>query len=304
MALYFILLAALLAAIALGVVGFVTGRNIGYNLCDDKRSAYEQDAALEMSLIEAKIDASKKRLEDLDKQYADKESLMDISIAKERKLKIEAVNTEIENMRSERDSRYQADKAALEEQIQEVKEELDRLQRQKSAAVEAIQREQQVKDDKDFYRIHLSKEEKSDIMVLGEVKSRLFNQRILAMLIWQTYLQKKFKALCVDVLPQDKVCGVYKITNTLNDKCYIGQAKNVSSRWVQHVKAACGIDCPSGSKLYAAIEDDGVDNFTFELIEECAPEELNAKEAYYIDLYNSVKFGYNSQGGAVGNSKD
>ena len=286
------------------IVAFKVGIKKGYSKqCDEIR--LDNDTVLrEKENIESQIAINKQRLEELNKQYTDKESLMDISIAKERNLKVNAVNAEIENIRKEFNSQYLEDKKLLEEQLQEVKDELDRLQRQKAATVEALQREQQVKDNKDFYRIHLSKEDKSDIMTLNEVKNRLFNPRILAMLIWQTYIQKKFKALCVDVLPQDKVCGIYKITNVLDDKCYIGQARNMSSRWIQHVKASCGIDCPTGNKLYAAMIDDGIDNFTFELIEECLPEELNAKEAYYIDLYNSVKFGYNSQGGAIGDSKD
>lgn len=294
----------LIAVVLLVVVIAVVSYKAGYAKKREIININVDKVKTEKENLEKQIAIHKERLEELNKQYADKESLMDISIAKERKLKVEAVNTEIENIRNEFNSQYLLDRQQLEEQIQEVKEELDRLQRQKSATVEALQREQQVKDNKDFYRIHLSKEDKSDIMTLSEVKNRLFNPRILAMLIWQTYIQKKFKALCVDVLPQDKVCGIYKITNTLDDKCYIGQARNMSSRWTQHVKASCGIDCPAGNKLYAAMADDGIDNFTFELIEECLPEELNAKEAYYIDLYNSVKFGYNSQGGAIGDSKD
>lgn len=284
------------------VVVYRYGEQKGYTKQCDIVKLNNAQILQEKEKIESQIEIHKQRLEELTRQYADKESLMDISIAKEKKLKIEAVNSEVASLKEQYNSQYQQEKQQLEEQIQQVQYELDVLQRQKSAAVEALQREQQVKDDKDFYRIHLSKEDKSDIMTLGEVKNRLFNPRVLSMLIWQTYIQKKFKALCVDVLPRDKVCGIYKITNVLNDKCYIGQAKNMSSRWTQHVKAACGIDCPANNKLYQAIEEDGIDNFTFELIEECEPEELNAKEAYYIDLYNSVKFGYNSQGGAIGNS--
>ena len=43
--------------------------------------------------------------------------------------------------------------------------------------------------------------------------------------------------------------------------------------------------------------EDGIDSFTFELLEECSEEELNSKERYYIELYNSIDYGYNSQSG-------
>ena len=38
---------------------------------------------------------------------------------------------------------------------------------------------------------------------------------------------------------------------------------------------------------------DGLENFTFELLEECPKEELNKKEAFYINLYESNDYGYN-----------
>lgn len=69
-------------------------------------------------------------------------------------------------------------------------------------------------------------------------------------------------------------------------------------RWNEHCKCACGIDCPSGNKLYAAMQKDGIENFTFELLEECSREELNQKETFYINLYQSVSYGYNSQNGS------
>ena len=45
------------------------------------------------------------------------------------------------------------------------------------------------------------------------------------------------------------------------------------------------------------MQKDGIENFTFELLEECSREELNKKETFYINLYQSVSYGYNSQGG-------
>ncbi len=93
---------------------------------------------------------------------------------------------------------------------------------------------------------------------------------------------------------QKDVCGIYKITNMKDDKVYVGQAVDIYKRWCEHCKAGLGIDTPQGNKLYAAMLEDGLENFTFELLEECPREELNRKEAYYISLYNSVQYGYNS----------
>ena len=46
---------------------------------------------------------------------------------------------------------------------------------------------------------------------------------------------------------------------------------------------------------------DGLDQFTFEVVELCPQEELNEKEKYYIDVYNSVNY---SQDGVNGKSND
>lgn len=48
------------------------------------------------------------------------------------------------------------------------------------------------------------------------------------------------------------------------------------------------------------MHEDGIDSFTFELIESCPREELNKKEKFYIELYQTVDFGYNSQAGVNG----
>ena len=51
--------------------------------------------------------------------------------------------------------------------------------------------------------------------------------------------------------------------------------------------------------LYKAMLKDGVENFTFEVIEECDRSQLNDRETYYIDFYRSQEHGYNmSKGGS------
>ena len=65
----------------------------------------------------------------------------------------------------------------------------------------------------------------------------------------------------------ETVTGVYKITNKLSGMSYIGQAKDIRERWREHLKCGLGIDTPSNNRLYQAMLKDGVDNFTFELLE-------------------------------------
>jgi hypothetical protein len=58
-----------------------------------------------------------------------------------------------------------------------------------------------------------------------------------------------------------------------------------------------GIDTPANNKLYKAMQEDGLWNFSWELLEACSRDLLNEKEAFYIDLYDSCAYGYNSNNG-------
>lgn len=209
-------------------------------------------------------------------------------------------------MKNLRDFQIQVneDKAEYAEQIQLLQSSLDKLKRQKAATIEAFQREQAVQDSKDDYRIIIEDNDKADIDILNSFKNRLSNPEILSKLIWSTYFQKKAKTLFINIVGTEKVCGIYKITNINDMKCYVGQSVDIANRFTQHCRCGCGIKTPKDNKLYAAMLKNGLDQFTFEIVEICPQEELNEKEKYYIDVYNSVNYGFNSQDGVNGKSND
>ena len=209
-------------------------------------------------------------------------------------------------MKNLRDFQIQVneDKAEYTEQIQLLQSSLDKLKRQKAATIEAFQREQAVQDSKDNYRIIIEDSDKADIDILNSFKNRLSNPEILSKLIWSTYFQKKAKALFINIVGTEKVCGIYKITDINDMKCYVGQSVDIANRFTQHCRCGCGIKTPKDNKLYAAMLKEGLDQFTFEIVEICPQKELNEKEKYYIDVYNSVNYGFNSQDGVNGKSND
>lgn len=88
--------------------------------------------------------------------------------------------------------------------------------------------------------------------------------------------------------------GIYKITRKENGKSYIGQSNNIERRFQEHQTKGEKSRIP----LDIAIQKYGKDAFTYEIIEECTPQELNQKEQYWIKYYNTIKEGYNcSEGG-------
>lgn len=84
--------------------------------------------------------------------------------------------------------------------------------------------------------------------------------------------------------------GIYKITNLINNKVYIGQAEDIYKRYNQHHKYEYKYH---KYKLYQAFIKYGLDNFKIEVVELCEPEEMNEKEIYWIQYYDSFKNGYN-----------
>lgn len=180
---------------------------------------------------------------------------------------------------------------------EDVKAELAKLKATLSAGIEAQLREKEKEENLDYYKLKLNKNDLSDIQALNQIKSVLHQPVILSKLIWSTYFQKQTTELCNRILGLNKKCGIYKITNINTQQCYIGQSVDVSTRWKDHVKCGLGIDASATNKLYNAMQEEGVWNFTFELIEECAKELLNEKEKFWINMYQADKFGYNSTKG-------
>lgn len=183
------------------------------------------------------------------------------------------------------------------EDLNKCKEELDQIKATRAAAIQAKLKEQEIKNKRSFYCLTVNNNDLDDIKVLNRIKTQLHNPRILSMLIWKTYFQKPMTELCNNIIGTTTKVGIYKITNQLDDMCYIGQSVDLSTRWKDHAKCGLEIDTPPGNKLYQAMIRDGLWNFSFEVLEECSREELNEKEKYYISLYQAKDYGYNSNKG-------
>lgn len=279
-----------------------------------KQTQLSNDKILEeRKALQEEIKKEQRRVQEIESEYQSKKQLiLDAKEAAEREYAERRDNLnnqhntrykELQNIFQEKQnqlqSEYDTKKAEIDLQIEELRAELDTIRRQKAAAIEAKQKELALKEQADLYRLNISKTDMEDIQLLRSIQFKLTNSRILCMLIWQTFYQPLAKKKFPIILGKKDVCGIYKITNMKDDKVYIGQAVDIYKRWYEHCKAGLGIDTPQGNKLYAAMLEDGLENFTFQLLEECPREELNKKEAYYISLYNSVQYGYNSTKGNI-----
>lgn len=101
--------------------------------------------------------------------------------------------------------------------------------------------------------------------------------------------------------------GIYKITNQINGKSYIGQSVDIQRRWKEEkTRAFIETNSEYKSSLSQAFRKYGVENFTFEVVCECNISELNELEKYYIQKFNTFKtnLGYNCTPGGDGGHVD
>jgi group I intron endonuclease len=102
--------------------------------------------------------------------------------------------------------------------------------------------------------------------------------------------------------PMNNLTGIYKITNLINNKCYIGQTNNIPRRWSEH-KSALNRNLHHNEHLQKSWLRYGEINFKFEVLEYCSLEDLNTLEEFYVSKFNSYKRGYNRTVGADGKGK-
>lgn len=203
----------------------------------------------------------------------------------------------LEQQYDKTDKEYAAKVQSCKEKLSLVQADLDKMREMRAAAQQALLKEQEIKENKDDYRLIPTDADLADIKTLERVKRQLSKPRILSMLIWQTYWQPIAKRQFPVIIKAKTATGIYKITNTITEQCYIGQALDIYKRWSQHAKCGLGIDTPPGNKLYQAIQEYGLENFTFEVLTECNSTELDEKEKYFISLYQADIFGYNGTKG-------
>lgn len=97
------------------------------------------------------------------------------------------------------------------------------------------------------------------------------------------------------------MCGIYKIENLINGKVYIGKSVNIKVRLQNHKSESFNKNSNAyNTAIHRAIRKYGLENFSFEVIEECSRKDLSDREKYWIKFYNSFGNGYNLTFGGEG----
>ena len=177
-------------------------------------------------------------------------------------------------------------------QIKQLNIELHFQQSNVNLALAAAQRKMEMEQQENYYRICITDEDIAEIKRLREVLPYLRDKTPLNKVIYKVYYERPLTDMIGRVVGTGVHTGIYKITNTQNEMCYVGQAANIADRWKQHCKRGVGAEDWTQNKLYPAMYSVGVENFTFEIVEECDRSKLNEREDYWQNYFHAKDFGY------------
>ena len=185
----------------------------------------------------------------------------------------------------------------MQTELERVKAELEEYKKKQQAINEAILRQRELDEKQDFYRVCLSEFTIEDINLLQEIRQKLHTSESLNKLIYDVYVSKQVQEMVKRVLQGGAPSGIYKITRLKTGEIYIGKSTNVKDRWQQHCKTVFGAGTIAHSILHTTMQKDGIQNFTFELLEEVPKDKLTEREKYWIAFYGSKEYGLNEKAG-------
>lgn len=252
----------------------------------------------QISLLEEGLSKAKERQEQQLKELDEKTAEMVNSRAKVEAAQVQSVIEYYQNQQAQIVQEFESFKEDTERQKEEILKDLEKEQQKQIEIIEQYKRDEEIKQNKDFYRIKISENDQSDIKKLKSIAEELHDPSVLYKLIYKTYYERPFNEMIGRVVRGRGSIGIYKITNLEDGRIYIGQTKQTfKDRWRSHLKRGVKAETGTSNKLYNAMWENGAENFTFEVLSECDTSELNQKEKEFIEFYHADTWGYNSNKG-------
>ena len=275
------------------------------NFEKEKLDNYKQNLNNLLKIEQENFDISVKSLNE---KIAAEEQRLNSELQNKKQLKLLQIETELkekeEKAKQENDILIQQmnynlsiEKQKVEDEIKIIQNNLNDYQKKQEVIGKEILRQRMLKEQTDFYRICLSQEQKDDIEILKSIIPKLNKHSNIDKLIYEVYCSKEAQAMIKRVLNNEQPSGIYKITRLKTGEIYIGKSTNIKERWLQHIKTACGCGTIAHSILHTTMEKDGIDNFTFELLEKVEKSKLSEREKYWINFYKSKDYGLNEKNG-------
>ena len=187
--------------------------------------------------------------------------------------------------------------AEMNEHLQTLSNEIETYSAKQAAINEAILRQRAIDEQQDFYRVCLAPEAANDVEVLNTARKNLKKPEIIDKIIYDNYVSKPVLEMVKRVLQNSTCSGIYKITCLKTGEIYIGKSTDIKNRWQQHCKTVFNCGTIASSLLHTKMKQHGIENFTFELVEQVPKDQLSEREKFYISFYQSKEVGLNERQG-------
>lgn len=264
----------------------------------DKVEAEKERISADLYLLQQQEIAAKNRHEELLQEWNQKSAEAINNLSKEETVKMQGVIEYYQNQKTQLQLNFDEFVEDINEKKVILQKQLEEQERKQEEIIAQYKRDEEKKKQKDFYRIVLTDVAIEDVKKLKGIAAELHDPSILYKLIYKTYYEKPFLEMVGRVIDDKTSIGIYKITNIENGRTYIGQTRQTfKERWRTHVKRGVKAEPTTQNKLYSAMWEDGIENFTFEVIATCKVDELNQKEKEYIAFYHADTWGYNGTSG-------
>lgn len=216
-----------------------------------------------------------------------RKELDEVQFEQEKEKREQWLNLYFEKLRVQEENAYKRKKEELQAEIVLLQSELNDFKTRQDSINEAILREKELKEKEDFYSIQVTKNDEEDIKILQSMDLKLHNRDVIPKLVWELYIRRPCQEMIKRITGGRKISGIYKITNKKTGEAYIGKTTDISTRWQNHCKTAIGLEAAARATLHNRLAQDGLWNYTWEIIEEVDKENLSSREAFYIDLYGT-----------------
>lgn len=219
-------------------------------------------------------------------------------IERDTQSQIQELNRKCESEKEQIQDNFLAFSAEISMKKAALQKEIEDFEAQQQTIIERFKKDEEARQKADFYHISIDAAAQRDVAQLKALAIQFSKPEVLLKLIYEVYYKTLLEEMFKRVLGENKdKGGIYKITNINNQKTYIGKtSSSFLTRWRTHAKRGCGIERIKG-QLYDAMYKEGLENFTWEIIEICEKKKQTEREKYWIEFYHSNEYGYNMRQG-------
>lgn len=262
---------------------------------------YNNDAASRKEELENAYSARIQELDAMEQSYNEKvQQNYETLVAAKRELyqrDLRSIEDEIDNEFNLILQNYTDKCGVIEVEEQELRAALAARRKQYEDYIAPLQLLEKEQMEKLFYCLQVPETEHADIhYLLNVVSPQVRNRDVIPKVVWAEYLQKPAQDLMKRIEAKDQP-GIYKITNVKTNKCYVGKSTKVRQRLIDHIKGSLGISTISDQLIHHAMLEEGLWNWTFEIVCYCDKDDLGDKEKFYIENYKAREYGYNIAAG-------